>query len=160
MAELGEAAIADGHLRHHRTAEYFAWRYRAPLKNYRFLTWSKGLERGFLVLETVRGTQGWAQIFDWEVTSAEVLMRLVGAVVDFGGFDRTLTWTASLPQEMERFLQGVGFVAGDEAKGVAGYQPGMMVKALADGAGEGAWTVQGLRIDEAANWSLRPSYSI
>ncbi len=160
MAELAEMIVTEGYLRHVRTAEYFSWRYDAPLMDYRFLTWSKGSERGFLVLETGRGAKGWTRLFDWEATSVEVLMRLVDASIKFGRFDRIWTSRAELPVEMDRFLRTKGFVPSDESMGVAGYEPGMMVKALANGKSEGAWEVHGLRLDEAANWSLRPSYSI
>ena len=160
MAEIAQAALAEGRLRHVRTADYFAWRYNAPLVQYCFLTWTRGLERGVLVLESGRGKAGVTRIFDWEATSVEVLRRLIGAVIKFGRFNRLWTWSAGLPEEIVSFLAENGFTPADESMGVPDYEPGMMVKALGGAAPDAPWRIHGVRVDEAESWCLRPVISI
>lgn len=160
MAEIAQAAMAEGRLRHVRTADYFAWRYGAPLVRYCFLTWTKGPDRGFLVLESGRGKAGVTRVFDWEATSVDVLRRLFGAVIASGRFDRLWTWSAGLPEEIVSFLANNGFTPADESMGVPDYEPGMMVKALGGVAPDAPWRIHGVCVDEAENWSLRPVISI
>jgi hypothetical protein len=40
-----------------------------------------------------------------------------------------------------------------------GYRPGLLIKALDDNSPDGLWEVSGRRIDDFANWDLRPIYS-
>jgi hypothetical protein len=51
MAELVARRPWDGRIRHLRDAEYFAWRFRDPLHDYRFLYWDDGGLRGYPVLQ-------------------------------------------------------------------------------------------------------------
>ena len=60
---------------------------------------------------------------------------------------------------MVSFLRGCGFSPFDETRGVAGYSPGFQIKSLDDNPTDGRWEVSGRRIDDFANWDLRPIYS-
>jgi len=160
MAEVAEAAAEPGLIRHVRTAEHFRWRYRAPDMEYRFLHWSQGTDRGFLVLEARRRVAGPVRIVDWDVTDDSVLKHLIGAAADFGGFSGLSVWRAGFPAGLAGFLAERGFAELVRTTDMPGYRPGMMVKSLTGVPAEAPWEVLRRSITDPGNWSLRQSYSL
>jgi hypothetical protein len=163
MAELANAVAIPGLIRHVRDPAYFAWRYKNPRMDYRFIYWRDTKLRGFLVLQKARGNAEFVRIADWEVENEQILKRLFRVAIDSGKFASLKVWSAALSEEMVSFLSDSGFALIDESMGVADYRPGFFIKSLGDNpAGspmDGSWEVSGRRIDDFANWDLRPIHS-
>ena len=159
MGELASAVAIPGLIRHVPEPAYFAWRYKNPQMDYRFLIWRNTKLQGFLVLQKQRGNTPKVCIIDWEATSAEVVKRLIRAVLEFGQFASLSIWSATLPDEMGSFLNDCGFARYDESLGVPGYSPGLLIKSLDDNPPDGPWEVSGHCIDDFANWDIRSVYS-
>ena len=163
MAELASTVAIPGLIRHVRDSAYFAWRYKSPKMDYRFIYWRDTKLRGFLVLQKARGNAEIVRIADWEVENEQILKRLFRVAIDSGKFASLTIWSAALSEEMVSFLSDSGFALIDESMGVADYRPGFLIKPLGDNpAGsptDGSWEVSGRRIDDFANWDLRPIHS-
>jgi GNAT superfamily N-acetyltransferase len=162
MAELAKAT-ALGLIRHVRDPAYFAWRYESPRMEYRFIYWRDTKLRGFLALQTSRGGAYYVRIVDWEAENEQVLKGLFRVALESGKFASLTIWSAALTEEMVSFLSNSGFAQIDGSEGVVDYRPGLLIKSLdddptGDQTGD-KWEVSGRRIEDLANWDLRPIYS-
>ncbi|MDH3669368.1 MAG: GNAT family N-acetyltransferase [Paracoccaceae bacterium] len=158
MAALAATGRDAGRIRHVRGPDYFEWRYRMPIMEKRFLTWSQGDARGFLVLEARRDVKREIRIVDWEVTGDAVLKRLLAAVIKFGEFQELWTWRVGLPEELTDFLDQSGFKAITYDTQISNYSAGLMVKTLTDPAADRAWEIGGTNLLTPENWALRRAY--
>ena len=76
MAELMKRLDYDGRLRHMRDKEYFSWRFKNPMREYRFLFRKEGLLKGYLVLQRNlpdNRSTGRVNLVDWEADSVPIL---------------------------------------------------------------------------------------
>jgi hypothetical protein len=158
MAALVAGAGWDGRMRHVRDQEYLTWRYRNPRGTYAFLYWEDAALDGYMVLHYAGGEMVW--IVDWEVADAEVLEDLLCAAVDRCHSNVLVIWSATLDGRTQCMLKSAGFSQWlDETRGVENYRPGVLVRAVGDGAPGAAWAVGGRRLPDLGNWDLRMIYS-
>lgn len=158
MAALAGRGRDNGCIRHVRGPDYFQWRYRMPITEKRFLTWSRGDAQGFLVLEARRDSKKAIRVSDWEATEDAVLQHLLAAVLEFGKFDDLWVWRMGLPPELAGFLDRSGFQPVVYETDIPDYSPGLMVKALTDKDAAAAWHIDGVSMTEAGNWALKRAY--
>ncbi len=159
MAALVAALPWDGRIRHVRSAEYFAWRFRNPVHEYRFLFWGEGRLDGYLVLQRYladRADHGRVNIVDWEARDAAGLAALLDAAVRYGRFARLETWSRALDESRRELLRRQGFEP-VEASGVKQGSGGLLVHGLRSGSDlrlgrRGLATI--------ADWDLRMLYSM
>ena len=154
MAELVARLPWDGRIRHVRDAAFFAWRFRNPLSEYRFLYAGDGLLKGYLVLQRYlfdRFDRGWVSIADWEAEDDSVRAALLDAALDAGRFRLIQTWTAGASDPVRVLLREHGFQ--DQAVGgIATRNDGLLVRRLG---GQGNWILGGRDLLDIASWDLR-----
>jgi GNAT superfamily N-acetyltransferase len=161
MADLVARLSLDRRIRHVRDATYFAWRFRNPLREYRFLYAGGDRLEGYIVLQSARGTHGHrarVNVVDWEATGGSTRAALLDAARR-GAFDELVTWTASLDADTRELLRRRGFTPIDEADTARGV-PGILIRPVRDEALRADWTIGGRRLLDLANWDLRMLYSM
>ena len=101
LAAIAARSAPGARLRHVRDAEYFAWRLRNPLSEYRVL-----LERdAYLVLQwSGRGSQ--VNVVDWRATTPGAVAELVRLAARH--LQCLRIWEASLDEDLRRALSNVG----------------------------------------------------
>ncbi|MEP7305981.1 MAG: hypothetical protein ABJA98_10735 [Acidobacteriota bacterium] len=160
MADLVEALGTDGRIRHVRNATYFAWRFRNPMHEYRFLYAGESRLTGYLVLRRAvsdRFDQTSAYISDWEAGDPGVMEELLRTAIRWGGFSHMIAWAATLPDDARAILERAGFVnTGASARGM----PCVLVRPVRGGRPEGEWTIAGRPLLDLASWELRMLYSM
>jgi len=160
MADLVARLPLDGRFRHVRDATYLAWRFRNPLREYRFLYAGNDRLDGYLVLQCQRGAHGRARVnvVDWEATDASIRDTLLDAALT-DAFAELVTWTASLDADTRDLLRRRAFTPIDEADAARGV-PGVLIRPVRDDALRTDWTIGGRRLLDLANWDLRMLYSM
>jgi len=159
MSALSDQAQRAGPIRHLRDADFFRWRFLNPRMSYRFLFLRDPSLRGFLVLQTPHRNPQTVNIVDWEAESDGVLQSLFRAAVELGQFGSLAVWSTAVSADMAKYLGSVGFEPIDESRGMQGYMPGFQIRCLGDASAEDSWKYFGRRIDDLANWDLRPAKS-
>ncbi len=162
MAALVARLPWDGRIRHVRDANYFAWRFRNPLHDYRFLFWDDGGLRGYLVLQRYlsdRADQGCVNIADWEASDEEVQAGLLETALRCGRFSRTQTWTVSLRDPVRALLGDHSFQS-PEPGGVRTRSSGLLVRRLGDAPANERWALGSRDPLNIADWDLRMLYSM
>jgi len=163
MADLVARLPWDGRIRHVRDAAYFGWRFRNPLRQYRFLFWVEtgGGLRGYLVLHHRLGESSGLQrvnLVDWEGTDDQVRAGLLDAVLRWGRIPRLETWTAGVPESARAHLRDLGFERlSPQSQGRWGHH--LLVRRL----GHGPMTPWGFGNRDLLNmedWDLRMLYSM
>lgn len=147
----------DGRLRHVRNAEYFAWRYRNPLREYRFLANVDLGISGYLVL-AARRHDPWSglAIADWEAASPEIARDLLRTTLRWGKFRKVQIWSATLPPSRQQLLRNAGFFNVDEP--VSAAQP-MRTVFVGRAPGVSDWSLHHRELLDPGNWDLRMIYS-
>jgi len=151
MAELIERIGSDGRVRHVRDEAYFAWRFKNPLSQYRFLFWeNQGLE-GYLVLhQSLKRVGEGMNIVDWEAANAQARAGLLEAAIRLAGAETLSIWGATLADESAELLrrEGFDFV---QSQGLSGSSssPTVLVRAT----GRETWG------SDLAGWDIRMIYS-
>jgi len=162
MAELVEHIGHDGRIRHVRDARWFAWRFRNPVHEYRFVFAQRDQRLvGYLVLQ--RGLSEFANrrrvnIADWEAESPEVATALLDAALRAGDFPELVTWQSASGPAQARALERAGFTPTDADQTARGL-PCIMVRAVNDAAPESDLRVGKRSLLEATNWDLRMAYT-
>lgn len=164
MAELVNSIDDKERLKHIRDEQYFTWRFRNPLSQYRFLFWDDGSLQGYLALQAqVDPTHGGvcANIVDWEANQSEVFKGLFQATILLGNFDRLTTWSATLADETHDLLKNMGFYFLDRVGSLTRdvRLPSIFTKSLCHGVLEDEWRLGGHRLVDLENWDLRMIYS-
>lgn len=160
MAGLIDRIESTYRIRHVRDGEYFSWRFKNPLCQYRFLFWEDKALEGYLVLQTPSYTNsGIVKIVDWEGTSPEVKADLLKASVDLGGFDKLIIWSATLPKTEKNVLQNFGFVEDTADVSLTNYRQYVLVRAVQDKMLNMDWILANRRLLDLINWDLRMIYS-
>ena len=160
MAELVSALGHDGRLRHVRNAEYLAWRFADPLREYRFLF--SGGERldGYLVLGSRVGgayPTPRVSIVDLEARDARTRRSLLVAALE-GHFADLFAWSATLAPSDRLLLGQLGFEPADPKLAARG-GPCALVASLAARRSE-EWMLESRSLLDPATWDLRVLYSI
>jgi len=162
MSELVERLGHDGRIRHVRDREFFAWRFRNPLRLYRYLY--SGGERldGYLVLrapDPASGEPRRVAIVDLETASASVRAELLEAAMGAGEFRELFTWAAGLPPDARAWLASHGFEPVDRHLRAHGC-PCILTKQLATQVANGPWRLGDNRLTDLAAWDLRMIYTM
>lgn len=162
MAALVARLPWDGRIRHVRSREYFAWRFRNPLHDYRFLYFAddSGL-RGYLVLQrslSDRADRARVNVADGEADGDAVSAALLRAALDLGRFDRIQAWTTGVPDAARSLLRERGFAA--PVANVHTRSGGLLVFRLGGGPAPAAWTLGCRNLLDIADWDLRMLYSM
>jgi GNAT superfamily N-acetyltransferase len=159
MADLVTRLGHDGRIRHVRDAPYFAWRFRNPLHEYRYLYAGERELQGYLVLQRcVAGRDlGRVHISDWEAVDTRTRASLLQAAVTWGEFGRFGTWTATLPDDACRLLREAGFV--EASTGRLAAWPCVLARPFRAKRGE-EWTLAGRPLLDLESWDLRMLYSM
>lgn len=165
MAELIARTPWDGRIRHVRDARHFAWRFRNPLHEYRFVYWDEGSAlQGYLVLQRYlaeRADRLRVNIVDWEAVDQHVRAGLLEAVLTRGRFARLHTWTVGAAAPVRALLSRHGFVAADDpAGGIRARSSGLLVRRLGAGVDGNDWRLGDRNLLDVADWDLRPLYSM
>lgn len=160
MAELVARLPWDGRIRHVRSSAYFAWRFRNPLHEYRFLYRDGAGLEGYLVLQrslSDRADAARINIADWEATDERVRAELLAAALDWGRFSRVRAWTVSAAEATRGLLQARGFapLARDD---VRRRSEGLLLRRPAGAAGP--WVLGSRAVLDIENWDLRMLYSM
>jgi GNAT superfamily N-acetyltransferase len=157
MAELVARLPWDGRLRHVRDADYFAWRFRNPLSDYRFLYAGDRELKGYLVLQRFvsnRLDRGQVSIADWEAEDERTRAMLLDAALDAGCFRHLQTWTAGASEPVRTLLRDRAFQ--DRATGgLRTRNDGPLVRRLGAVPAEDRWTLGGRDVLDIASWDLR-----
>jgi GNAT superfamily N-acetyltransferase len=160
MAALIARLPWDGRIRHVRDAAYLAWRFRNPMREYRFLFCDDGGLQGYLVLQRSLlddADPELVNVADWEAADGHVAAALLRAALDRGGFVCVQAWSIGIASERRDVLDAHGFVPAEES-GIRARSRGLLVRRLADA--DERWSLGSrdlLRIDD---WDLRMLYSM
>jgi GNAT superfamily N-acetyltransferase len=160
MADLVARLPWDGRVRHVRDAAYLVWRYRNPVRDYRFLFAGGESLHGYLVLHHSRADRADARrvyIVDWEGTDETVRDRLLATALEWGRFARVRAWTAGASESRLAQLRARGFepLPRDTVKWRS---EGLLVRALGDQ--PGAWRLAGRDLLDMGSWDMRMLYSM
>jgi hypothetical protein len=163
MVELIQRIGHDGRWRHVRDESYLGWRYRNPLREYRFLyAGDDPALSGFLVLRRAIDRDPPSQevsIVDMEAVTEEVETALVSAAVRNRGLNDIAVWTGTLSAHAQNELHRLGFRL-DTARLTASGRPCILVWSLDEGEGDARWHVDGAPLLERSAWDMRTIYSM
>jgi len=160
MAELVEQIGNDGRIRHARDQQYFAWRFKNPLSQYRFLYWEDSSLDGYLVLQTsVYRDRLKISIVDWEATNMQVRTDLLQTAIHLGNFNVLSIWSATLSDEIKILLQNTGFNPQKEVKSITKFRPTILVRPVRDEMLKTNWVIANRRLLDLESWDLRMIYS-
>jgi hypothetical protein len=161
MSELVTRIGHDGRIRHVRDAEFFAWRFRNPLGEYRFLYSGKSRLDGYLVLKSARPSameSKRVKIVDLEATQSSSRSELLDAAIRLGRFPDLFAWGATLPHDTRSYLGSRDFKPVDlewRARGC----PCVLVRPVSPRPA-GDWVLGNCRLSDLANWDMRMLYSM
>jgi hypothetical protein len=161
MAELVAELGHDGRLRHVRSAEYLAWRFANPLREYRFVyALGNGRLDGYLVLSKSAGMSDAARVVvsDLEARDDGIRSALFEAAIGAGGFPELAVWAATLRPPERSLLAARGFVPSDPASAARGW-PCALVRSTRERA-PADWSVADRPLLDPRSWDLRMLYSM
>jgi hypothetical protein len=162
MEDLVARLPWDGRIRHVRNAEYFAWRFRNPLHDYRFLFWHGDRLGGYLVLQRYLTTNrygGVVNIADWEAETEQIGAALLTTAVRLGRFPRIQAWTAGMAAPVRALLHTRGFKA-DDTHGLRVRSQGLLVRRLDGAPATEPWSFGGRALLHISDWDFRKFYSM
>ena len=162
MSELVTRLGHDGRMRHVRDREFFAWRFRNPVRDYRFLYCGTTRLEGYLVLMSQHPTTpgpNRVKIVDLEATSASVRSELLDAAIDFGRFAELFAWAATLPDEARTYLASRGFRPADLELRAHGC-PCVLVRPVSPKSAASPWMLGNCRLTNLADWDMRMLYTM
>ncbi len=153
MESLVNRLPTDGRFRHVRDSAYFAWRFRNPMRSYRFLFAGGDRVEGYLVLQRSLEGGDRVSIVDWEAERESVLEALLTAALEDGQFAALSTWRLGASPAAARVLDRSGFKP-------VGTGRCILVRAVRDADLDDRWTMAGRPLDDASQWDLRMIYSM
>jgi GNAT superfamily N-acetyltransferase len=163
MAALIRRLPWDGRVRHVRDERYFAWRFRNPFSQYRFLYWDDGDGlQGYLVLQQSRFPRAdfsLLNIADWEGVNEAVRTALLDTALGVRASSQLRAWTATESAPTRSLLQARSF-APVVRPGLRGRTEGVLVRRLETGSDEQPWLLNGRDLRGIDNWDLRMLYSM
>jgi GNAT superfamily N-acetyltransferase len=153
MALLVNRLPTDGRFRHVRDRPYFEWRFRNPLRSYRFLYAGGDRLAGYLVLQRALDRHDRVSIVDWEAERASVLDALLTAAIEEGRFPVLSAWRFGASPAAGQLIDRHGFKPADRSKCI-------LVRAVRSTDLDDHWTLAGRPLDDAKQWDLRMIYSM
>jgi len=162
MVELVEHIGHDGRIRYVRDREYYTWRFRNPLGDYRYLYWEDKRLEGYLVLSSRASDLGAfyrVYVADLVASSARVRSGLLAAAARWGRFPEVATWTATLPEDELQELRTHLFVPVDPEDTARGC-PCILVRPLRAPKASSDWRLGDRHLLDTMNWDVRPIFSM
>jgi GNAT superfamily N-acetyltransferase len=153
MESLVNRLPTDGRLRHVRDRTYFRWRFRNPMRSYRFLYAGGDRLDGYLVLQRPLDGDDRVSIVDWEAASDSVSEELLSAAIDDAGFSVLCAWRSGASPAVARLLDRYGFSPAASSKSI-------LVRSVRSADLDERWTLAGRPLDDANQWDLRMIYSM
>jgi len=157
----GLAKRLSGHngLRHKVDPQYFAWRFRSPLANYRFLLSTNDRLEGYLVLETsANRSKFWVGVVDWAAANSQVLADLLKTAIHWGQFAELRIWSSTLSEEERAVLLAIGFCDLKEPS-IKESLPTILVTSTNPDTPPKDWVLDHSPLLELSNWNLRMIHS-
>lgn len=157
MAKVAKHLPHDGRIRHLRDAEYFAWRYRNPLIEYRFLLHGESRLVGYLALAGQRYRPDCEVVIaDWEATSVECAQEMLATALRWGKFRDIQIWAATLSPEWKRLLSVAGFKNIEQPVSASHPRRDLFVGRVP---GVDEWSINDRDVRDLSNWDLRMLFS-
>lgn len=157
MAALAGQLRSRELIRHVRDATYLAWRYRHPVRAYRFLFHERnGEPDGYLVLMRYMSYSEPRlshYVVDLAGTSASVREALLRYAIKRGRFSELGAWMGTRDDDDRALFAHLGFVESDVALRRRGL-PCVLMRRIGP-ASKDEWKLGGLRVLDTANWDLR-----
>jgi hypothetical protein len=157
MAELSGRVADPAQIRHVRDAALLAWRYRNPIREYRFFYYERrGALEGYLALgryPSYRPPMHPFHIADLEASSPQVRAELLESALAWGRFPDLLAWTGTERAENRALLARHGFIPTDlrlRARGL----PCVLLRRLG-APSDSEWTLGTTRALDAGHWDIR-----
>lgn len=162
MADLVARLPYDGRIRHVRDTTYLAWRYRNPIRQYRFFYYERdGRLEGYLVLgryvECQLPTLPY-QMVDWEGSSEAVRAELLRLATRVANIPALGAWAAGYSSADRAIMQRAGFVPTDLDARKRGL-PCILVKNLHPGVAPESWILGDASIIDPQRWDMRLIYT-
>ena len=161
MARLVGQIGDSNRIRHVRDETYLAWRFKNPLREYRFLYVGESALDGFMVIQCERGrgsSRARVNIVDLEAVNEQVQDALLETILRPGLLMEVFAWSVTLPIRVRDALSRAGFKLYQPNEAVAG--PTIIVRSTDDFQQSADLIVDGLRIVDIRNWDMRMIYSM
>jgi GNAT superfamily N-acetyltransferase len=159
MERLVQRLPRDGRIRHVRDEMYFAWRFRNPLRSYRFLYAADEKLVGYLVLQrsldTVGAPHHRVSIVDWEAETDAIRAELLAAAIGHGHFPELYAWQLGLSPVTVRMLEIHGFEPVRSQ-----YETSVLVRSVREEDLKAPWLLGEHVLDDRRRWDLRMLYSM
>jgi hypothetical protein len=156
MGQLVASLPWDGRFRHIRDETFFAWRFRNPLRSYRFLYVGREQLRGYIVLQQTPGVSGGrVYIVDWEAENDLVRAELLSAAIEGGRFPELYVWQLGVSPTAVQILERHRFKSIHPA-----HENCVLVRSVRDDELNAPWVLGGRRLDDDHQWDLRMIYSM
>ena len=163
MADLVARLPYDGRIRQVRDETYLEWRYRNPIRQYRFFYYERGGKvEGYLVLARYVECQLPTlpfHIVDWEGTSETARWELLQCATDVANIAELGTWATGRSETDRTLLDRAGFVPADLDMRKRG-MPCVIVKNLRGNTPPESWTLGDGNILDPSRWDMRLVYTM
>ena len=159
MAALVEKIGHDGRLRHVRNKNFFDWKFKNPLHEYRYLYSGGEQLTGYLILRASNLAApglGGVSLVDLESVNTDVARKLFRAAIHFGNFDELTLWGATFGSSIRDEMHAKGFVRKDEKKASVG-APCILVRpnSVSD-----QWSLDDKDLLDLDQWDMRMLYTM
>jgi len=156
MEQLVARLPRSGRIRHVRDQTYFDWRFRNPLRSYRYLYAGGDRIEGYLVLQRpLTGNVDQVSIVDWEAESEPALEALLAAAIEHGRFPALRAWRLGASPAVRRILDRHGLIPVRSR-----YESGILVRSVRNAELDEPWMLGGRCLDDASQWDMRMIYSM
>ena len=163
MAELIERLPYDGRIRQVRDEAYLSWRYRNPIRQYRFFYYERaGRLEGYLVLARYIECQLPTlpfHIVDWKARATRRAASCCSAQPRSPAFRSSVPGATGLSDADRALLDQSGFVPTDLDMRKRG-MPCILVKHLRGNTPPDSWSLGGGQILDPARWDMRLVYTM
>jgi GNAT superfamily N-acetyltransferase len=156
MESLINRLPRTGRIRHVRDQSYFGWRFRNPLRSYRFLYAGGDRVEGYLVLQRSLSEHehtNRVSIVDWEAEREPVLEALLNAAIDYGRFPVLSAWRPGVESATGQLLDRYGFTSAEGSQSI-------LVRSVSSADLAEPWAIADHALDDADQWDLRMIYSM
>jgi acyl carrier protein len=163
MAALIRRLPHNGRLRHVRDQPYLEWRFRNPLREYRYL-YAGGREEmdGYIVLmrstDRTKPSQR-VSIVDVEAVSDRIQTALLKAAITAGAFSELAIWTSTFDDRLVEQLRGLKFESIDSEQAAFGC-PCFLVRPIDLELPGEDWSWEDVQLLDHRNWDIRMLYSM
>jgi GNAT superfamily N-acetyltransferase len=156
MEQLVARLPKNSQIRHVRDHAYFEWRFRNPMRSYRYLYAGGDRIEGYLVLQRpLNGNVDQVSIVDWEAESEPVLEALLDAAIEHGRFPALCAWRLGASRAVRRILDRHGL-----APVKSRHEYGILVRSVRNAELDEPWMLGSRPLDDASQWDMRMIYSM